>query len=279
MIHSPVLQWTSPQLHAGENKMLSTQENWPKAKIAFAAYFLLALLQWPSSYLIIHVSLSLGVVLNEWVFLAGMSLLIAWKSKSRLSLLFPFRPVKKNNFLLLLVMTFSMVVLVDYLLFLSEKILPPDPAVKATLEQLMTIHSFGDGLWRWFLICLSPAFCEELFFRGFLQNTLAHRWKVNGAMLFAAISFALIHGVPQYLHLYFLLGLYLSWLFKVGGNLWFPMVAHLINNSWTFLTFIFDKKIPTGGIWHSTDSLVMGIAVLVFAIAASRFGREIQMEN
>lgn len=257
--------------------MLSTAEkgeNWPKVKTALACYIFLVLVQWPSSYIIVHFSLTLGILLNEWLFLAGLPLLVARGIRAPLQKLFPFRPLQVKSLLLLLVMTFAMVVIVDYLLFLSEKIWPPDPALKAMLERVMTVGSLGDGLWRWFLICLSPAFCEEFFFRGFLQNTLARRWRIHAAWLFSAAAFALIHGVPQYLHLYFLLGLYLSWLMKVSGNLWIPVIAHLINNTWTFVTFVLEKKIPAGDAWSPADSLMLGVSVAVFALASFRFAQE-----
>lgn len=251
--------------------MLSTSEKWPKASIALFAFCILTLVQWPASYLIQHVSLALGVLLNEGLIVAGLPFLIAWKWQIPFRVLFPFKKVSGKAFFWLILMTLSLVIIVDYLTFLSESILPPPAEAKKVLDKIMGISSFGDGAWRWFLICLTPAFCEEIFFRGFFQNTLAKHWGKNLSLVLTAIAFALIHGIPWYWHLYLLLGFYLSWLMFQAGNLWFPITAHLINNSWTFINHVLENKIPSGRSWHSSDSLVLIICVAVFALTTFRF--------
>lgn len=252
--------------------MLSTPQKWPPVYILFLAYLLLVLTQWPASYLIQNVSITLGVLLNEWLIVAGLSLGLAYHWKIPWRKVFPFhKPTGKELFWTIL-MTLSLVVLIDHLTFLSEKILAPPTPIKNLLEKIMRVEGPGEGIWRWVLLCLTPAFCEELFFRGFFQNTLGRHWGKNTALFCTAICFALIHGIPQYWHLYLLLGLFLSWLLLVGQNLWFPILAHLINNSWTYLTHVFGAKIPTGEEWVLFDSLVMGICIILFAWSAKRFG-------
>lgn len=251
--------------------MLSTPQKKPPLWILFASFALLALVQWPSSFLIQNVSLTWGVLLNEWLFVAGIPFLIAWQLKIPFQELFPFKRVTEKTILWVVVMTLSLVVVIEYLTFLSKQILPPPLEVKAVLERIMTVGSVQEGIGRWFLICLTPAFCEEFFFRGFFQNTLAvHKGKIYGLWITAA-AFALIHGIPWYWHLYFILGFYLSWLLMESGNLWFPVLAHLINNSWTFIHHALGNKIPVGGSWQGTDSLVLGICVVVFALASFQF--------
>lgn len=252
--------------------MLSTPQKFPPPYIPILWFSILMLLQWPASFLIQNVSLSLGILANELVFVAGIPLLIAWKWKTPAAKAFPFKLLQPKPVLWVVLMTFSLVVIVDYLTFLSEQILPPPPEVKALLDKIMMIESFGDGAWRWFLICLTPAFCEELFFRGLFQNTLTHYWGRNLSLALTSISFALIHGIPWYWHLYLLLGFYLSWLMFQTGNLWFPILAHLINNSWTFINHVLENRIPSEEIWKGTDSLVLIICVVVFALSAFRFG-------
>ena len=82
------------------------------------------------------------------------------------------------------------------------------------------------------VIALCPALCEELFFRGALQQVL-HRWFGNPhwAIILTAVIFSLAHGeifafVPR-----FLLGVVLGYLFYLSGSLWVNVCAHFINNA------------------------------------------------
>ncbi|OGQ06330.1 MAG: hypothetical protein A2979_01205 [Deltaproteobacteria bacterium RIFCSPLOWO2_01_FULL_45_74] len=239
----------------------------------------IAILQWPSSYFIQNVSLSAGILINEWLVVAGLPFLIAWKLKIPTLEVFPFKKPKIKSLFWLCIMTLSLVVIIDYLTFLSELVFPPPSAAKEVLDKIMHVESLPQGAWRLFLICLTPAFCEEIFFRGFFQNTLGHHWGKNLSLVLTAIAFALIHGMPWYWHLYLLLGFYLSWLLFQTGNLWFPILAHLINNSWTFINHVLENQIPSTGFWKGIDSLVLIVCVVVFALSAVQFAKESISKN
>jgi len=250
---------------------MSTSQKFSPIYIPFAAYALLLLAQWPTSTLIQKNYLTLGILLNEWVVIMGLSLLIWKKWPVRFSSLFPFRKITKPFFFQTVVMTLALVIVIDYLTFLSEKIWAPSPEIEALLEKIIGVASLSDGLWRWSLICLTPAFCEEFFFRGFFQNTIQHHWGKKLSLVLSATLFALIHGIPAYWHLYFILGIYMGWLLLISRNLWLPILAHLINNSWTFLTHISNSNLPHDKVWHPVDSLIMLAALAVFALSSFRF--------
>ncbi len=239
--------------------------------IPFIAFAVLVLLQWPASYLIQFYSLAGGILLNEAALVLGIPLLISVCWRLPKSDCFPFKkPVLKDIFWLV-IMTVALAVIIDYLTFLSEKIWPLPEAVRQMLEKIMAISSFEDGVFRLVLICALPAFCEEFFFRGYFQNSLARFWNPKIAWVVTAVAFTLIHGIPWYWHLYFILGLYLSWLMWIKNNLWFPILAHFINNSWTFLNHLAGHKQE---IWQTTDNLVMLISVFAFGLATARFAQK-----
>lgn len=241
--------------------------------IIFFAYAILVLAQWPAAWLIQNSSITLGILLNEIVVVAGLPIGLARHWKIPWRQIFPFPEPKKQELFWVVLMTLSLAVVIDYLTFLSEKIWAPPAEVAAMLERLMTVETAAQGAWRWVLLCLTPAFCEELFFRGFFQNSLGRHWGTRTALFITALAFTLIHGIPQYWHLYFILGLYLSWLLFVRQNLWLPILAHMLNNSWTYLSHIFGQKIPAGGEWVPLDSLMMGICIIVFVLSVRRFSR------
>ncbi|MBI4125700.1 MAG: CPBP family intramembrane metalloprotease [Deltaproteobacteria bacterium] len=239
--------------------------------VILLSYTFLILAQWPAAYLIQNVSITLGILLNEILIVAGLPIGLVRHWKIPWGQIFPFRRPKTRELVWTVVMTLSLVVLIDYLTFLSEKIWAPPGAIKNMLERLMAVDNFPDGAWRWFLLCLTPAFCEELFFRGFFQRSLESHWGPRTALLATALAFTFIHGIPQYWHLYFILGLYLSWLLFIRQNLWFPILAHLLNNSWTYLTHVLGYTLPAAETWVPVNSLVMGICILVFAFSSLRF--------
>ncbi|MDY5969245.1 MAG: CPBP family intramembrane glutamic endopeptidase, partial [Bacteroidales bacterium] len=74
--------------------------------------------------------------------------------------------------------------------------------------------------------------CEELFFRGALQTTLARALRSpHWAILITSVVFSLAHGdifgfVPRVV-----MGLALGYLFHYGGSLLVNVCAHFLNNS------------------------------------------------
>ena len=72
---------------------------------------------------------------------------------------------------------------------------------------------------------------EETLFRGVIQAAVAqHVGGPRGVwlgLLVAAVLFGLLHPVtPMYAVLAGAIGLYLGWLWLVGGNLLLPIVTH-----------------------------------------------------
>ena len=84
-------------------------------------------------------------------------------------------------------------------------------------------------------IGLSPAFFEEIFFRGFLGKPLKPL-KLKGALL-NGLYFGLIHLNPHQFFYAFALGVLLYYMLILGGSIWAPIIAHLIINSLGLLLF------------------------------------------
>ena len=108
------------------------------------------------------------------------------------------------------------------------------------VERLLSLTSVGDLLLQLFVVALIPAVCEELFFRGALQQTF-HRWFGNPhvAILATALVFSLAHGdifglVPR-----FLLGIMLGYLFFLSGSMVVNVCAHFFNNAMVVVMFYF----------------------------------------
>jgi len=113
--------------------------------------------------------------------------------------------------------------------------LPMDPNVRAALE------AQGEALGRLnpavlvLYLALVPAFCEELFFRGFALSGLRTSLSAWWSLLIAALAFGLSHYMAQRLLVTVLLGLLLGLLVIRFGSIWPAVLAHLLHNSITVL--------------------------------------------
>lgn len=97
------------------------------------------------------------------------------------------------------------------------------------------IDAMGGGLLPilllWVLAAVLTPLWEEVLFRGLIFQALAHRMPWVLAALLAAAIFAAIHIAPPALAYVFVLGLSACLLLRFHGNLWAPIILHMVNNS------------------------------------------------
>lgn len=111
-----------------------------------------------------------------------------------------------------------------------------------TLLFLETDH-FPTILFNFFMMAVLPAFSEELFFRGVIQNRLTRFWN-NGhlAIIFTALIFSAVHF--QFLTFFprVILGMFLGYLLYWGKSLWLPVLAHLVNNTMALTIYYYMRR-------------------------------------
>lgn len=93
----------------------------------------------------------------------------------------------------------------------------------------IVIPNFGYYLLYVVCICVAPAICEEILFRGLICNGLT---KINKtvAVLGSAFLFMIMHGSPDQTVHQFILGIILALAFLATNNLWVPIIIHFLNN-------------------------------------------------
>ena len=142
-------------------------------------------------------------------------------------------------------------------------------ASKTTFETMLSLTSVGDLLLQLLVVALVPAVCEELFFRGALQQTLC-QWFGNNhvAILFASLIFSLAHGDIYGLVPRFVLGLLLGYFFCLSGSLLVNVAAHFFNNALIVVLYFLYHK---GSIATSPDSplLMPWLTTLLCTLAAA----------
>jgi hypothetical protein len=143
-------------------------------------------------------------------------------------------------------------------------------------EAFLTVNTFPGYLVNVLMIVLIPAFGEEFFFRGVLQKVFI-RWFKNAhvAIIFVAIIFSAFHFQFYGFMPRVVLGLIFGYLFYWSGNIWYPVIAHAINNFIPVsLTYFFREKFDPAELdqvgagpdswWWALPAVVLSIAVITY---------------
>jgi membrane protease YdiL (CAAX protease family) len=86
------------------------------------------------------------------------------------------------------------------------------------------------------VLALLSGFCEEIFFRGVLNQALFPRFGIISAALISSFLFAYIHFIGQtrrfggMLPLYTAIGVYLWFENSITGSLWSVALTHVVYN-------------------------------------------------
>lgn len=106
-----------------------------------------------------------------------------------------------------------------------------EDSLAETTKYFTTFNNFGAFILAFIVVAILPGIGEELLFRGLLQNAV-HRWSKNAhvaiwasAFLFSAIHLQFYGLVPR-----MALGALFGYLYVWSGNLWYPILAHMLNN-------------------------------------------------
>lgn len=128
------------------------------------------------------------------------------------------------------------------------------------LTQLfLDMPSWGLLVFNLIMIALLPAIGEELIFRGVIQRGIQKQFGNPhlaiwvSAALFSAIHLQFFGFVPR-----LLMGVAMGYLLLWSGNLWYPIIAHLANNSLSIVLAYgiqhgrIESKIESAGLENGT---------------------------
>ncbi|HEX5669715.1 MAG TPA: CPBP family intramembrane glutamic endopeptidase [Chitinophagaceae bacterium] len=151
-----------------------------------------------------------------------------------------------------------------------------ESAYAEQIKGVARITGLGDYLISLVVMALAPAFFEELFFRGGVQNLLQRSTKnpwlsiVVTSIIFSAIHLSYYGFLPR-----FALGMVLGMFFYYSGSLWLPILGHFFQNAMVVTQlFIYQKQgksveeamNETFPLWWG----LIGIAALVFLFSFFR---------
>ena len=113
------------------------------------------------------------------------------------------------------------------------------------------------------IIGLTPALCEELLFRGYVQTRLTGSLHPAVGILIASALFAIFHFDPVHVIAVFPLGIYLGWVSWRSGSIFPAMLGHFVNNVVSVVATTFS---PAGEGALSTPSIAMSIGIILLGL-------------
>lgn len=151
--------------------------------------------------------------------------------------------------------------LCNLFLFLLEKI-----GYSADTSLPFQLTNFGWFMLSVLLLCIIPAICEELLFRGIILTSFRNKSE-KFALFMSALCFCLIHASPQQTILQFVMGLILGYTYIKSNSLIAPILIHFTNN---FIVILFNyiqtiNKVPQTEISFSVGG---GFLAVLYAIIA-----------
>ena len=120
----------------------------------------------------------------------------------------------------------------------SESIVAQEGENQRTVRLIIGSEGMANTLLAVCVIAVIPGLCEELFFRGALQNLLQSRpMSAHVAVWTAAICFSLLHVQPIGMIPRVILGAGFGYMALWSGSLWTAVVCHMLNNALVVITY------------------------------------------
>ncbi len=183
------------------------------------------------------------------------ALLFSYLFEGDLFSLYRFRnPTGMSPMLLVILMMMSVIPFINYMAEINMKMEIPIRALdellrslETTAEEMMVAFtatkSIGGLLMNMLMIGVIAAVGEELIFRGLLQGLISdlvkniHLAILVTALLFSAFHFQFFSFLPR-----FFLGVILGYLMYYGQSIWYPILAHFVNNAMGVIYYYFNSR-------------------------------------
>jgi sodium transport system permease protein len=209
-------------------------------------------------------SLIRGLLISQWVGLVGLSIAFALITKRQPRTAFGLRGMTPSALGAAVLIGLGGWILAN---LVSQWIAPPPKEYIEAFRRLLFPDSHARGLaTNLFLFALTPALCEELFFRGLLLRGLLTRMSPAAAIGISAGMFALFHVDVYRLLPTALLGVMLGLVAYRAGTFLASALVHFLNNGILVAlgTAGLDRRIDALGT-AANLGLLVGALVLVTA--------------
>lgn len=138
--------------------------------------------------------------------------------------------------------------------------------IEKTYKTLLATNTPYDFMVVFLMVTITPAICEEVFFRGYLQHFMLKTFGFIATSLFVGISFSLLHFDFSSFIPYILLSMYFSYTVYRSKSILSSVFLHFTNNFIAFLATIFLKSDDIFNKSQITKDIDLKSALVSFAI-------------
>ena len=198
-----------------------------------------------------------SVTVSEFLFmlLPVMWIIKKWHTKE-ISRYLRIRMTSISEILLAVLITAFLFPFSSFLLDVLLKILRIPPLIINANSMLFMPRSMTELVFMTFAIAVTPAICEEIFFRGYFQRTLERTLGMK-SFIITGILFGLFHMQPLSLISLSLLGVLLSFFYYRSKSIFPSSAAHFTNNFLVLLfLFLKSKDLSANGVSETNLSAV-----------------------
>ena len=149
------------------------------------------------------------------------------------------------------------------------------------ISELALVRSVPEFVTVALVFAFIPAVCEELLFRGYVQQNYSSSLGSGGAVLLTGCVFAFFHLSAANLVPLALLGWYIGYIYSKTGSLAVPFAVHFVNNFAALLLLLFTQRgslvgqvqpeFLLGALWWW---MIVAVSVVLFLMVIRRFSRE-----
>jgi membrane protease YdiL (CAAX protease family) len=203
---------------------------------------------------------------SQYVFMLLPTLWLVKKWHS--SRVFDYIRLRKSSFPELVLAVVTAAAFLPTSIFIARTLIRllhiPESLLQANAE-LFTARSRSQLASLLFVVALTPAICEEIFFRGFAQRTFERTVGVK-SVLIMGITFGLFHMQPLGLFTLSVLGIALGYFYYQSRSLLPSMAAHFTNNA---LVILLNFRSPgSERFMHTVEHLSVPWMVITLAFSA-----------
>ena len=173
-------------------------------------------------------SLLPGVYVTEWLLILLPPLVFLKVNNKDMKSILKLKNFTGKNLTLGILGGFGIFVLSALSGLLAQEILGPYPITP--IAENIPSSWFGFIPWV-FGLGVSAGICEEVLFRGFIQEGLSNRWSELKVVVIAAAIFSVFHLDPWRLLSTFIMGLTAGYLLIETDSLLTPITLHVTSNT------------------------------------------------
>ena len=170
-------------------------------------------------------------------------------------------------------------VLVSNISVAIDKVIPMSEEYKEFFEVYLRAGSVGEFVLVFLIAAVVPGVCEEITFRGLIQEGIRVTYGPRVAIAVSSVMFAVIHLSIWNFPALVLMGLFLGMLKEKTGSIWPGAAAHALNNSMALI--VISIAPPSENTWQFEffPFWANAVAAAAFALGIVLFRRRISVRS